>query len=214
MGEGRERGAARPGWVSWPLRLQLCPPPPSLGTYLARPDGARARSRGQLRFLPLCSPSSPWLWALLLLKTCRALCPRLWRLMLPDSELPLGLPTHSTTGMGNRLRFSLLLLLLLGPPKTEVQGEEGLDFPAYDGVDRVVNVNSKNYKSVFKKYEVLALLYHEPPEGDKASQRQFEMEELILEVRHLAQASSHPDSQRQDVPSFHTSGNWEPGHRD
>ena len=57
-----------------------------------------------------------------------------------------------------------------------------MDFPEYDGVDRVVNVNAKNYKNVFKKYEVLALLYHEPPEDDKASQRQFEMEELILEV--------------------------------
>lgn len=57
-----------------------------------------------------------------------------------------------------------------------------MDFPEYDGVDRVINVNAKNYKNVFKKYEVLALLYHEPPEDDKASQRQFEMEELILEV--------------------------------
>lgn len=80
------------------------------------------------------------------------------------------------------LRLALLLLLVLGSPKSGVQGEEGLDFPQYDGVDRVVNVNAKNYKNVFKKYEVLALLYHEPPEDDKASQRQFEMEELILEV--------------------------------
>nr|5CRH_A Chain A, Calsequestrin-1 [Homo sapiens]5CRH_B Chain B, Calsequestrin-1 [Homo sapiens] len=60
--------------------------------------------------------------------------------------------------------------------------QEGLDFPEYDGVDRVINVNAKNYKNVFKKYEVLALLYHEPPEDDKASQRQFETEELILEL--------------------------------
>ena len=80
------------------------------------------------------------------------------------------------------LRLALLFLLVLGTPKSGVQGEEGLDFPEYDGVDRVVNVNAKNYKNVFKKYEVLALLYHEPPEDDKASQRQFEMEELILEV--------------------------------
>lgn len=80
------------------------------------------------------------------------------------------------------LRLAVLLLLVLGTPKSGVQGEEGLDFPEYDGVDRVVNVNAKNYKNVFKKYEVLALLYHEPPEDDKASQRQFEMEELILEV--------------------------------
>uniref|UniRef100_H0VS50 Calsequestrin n=1 Tax=Cavia porcellus TaxID=10141 RepID=H0VS50_CAVPO len=79
-------------------------------------------------------------------------------------------------------RAVLLFLLVLGTPQSGVQGEEGLDFPEYDGVDRVVNVNAKNYKNVFKKYEVLALLYHEPPEDDKASQRQFEMEELILEV--------------------------------
>lgn len=80
------------------------------------------------------------------------------------------------------LRLALLLLLVLGTPKSGVHGEEGLDFPQYDGVDRVVNVNAKNYKNVFKKYEVLALLYHEPPEDDKASQKQFELEELILEV--------------------------------
>ena len=82
---------------------------------------------------------------------------------------------------GPRLAL-LLLLLLLGTPWPGVRGEDGLDFPEYDGVDRVVNVNAKNYKNIFKKYEVLALLYHEPPEDDKASQRQFEMEELILEV--------------------------------
>uniref|UniRef100_A0A8D0WHX3 Calsequestrin n=2 Tax=Sus scrofa TaxID=9823 RepID=A0A8D0WHX3_PIG len=80
------------------------------------------------------------------------------------------------------LRLALLLLLVLGTPKSGVHGEEGLDFPQYDGVDRVVNVNAKNYKNVFKKYEVLALLYHEPPEDDKASQKQFELEELILEL--------------------------------
>lgn len=83
---------------------------------------------------------------------------------------------------GPGLRPALLLLLVLGTPKLGVQGEDGLEFPQYDGVDRVVNVNAKNYKNVFKKFEVLALLYHEPPEDDKASQRQFEMEELTLEV--------------------------------
>uniref|UniRef100_A0A452SZ42 Calsequestrin n=1 Tax=Ursus maritimus TaxID=29073 RepID=A0A452SZ42_URSMA len=83
---------------------------------------------------------------------------------------------------GPGLRPALLLLLVLGTPKLGVQGEDGLEFPQYDGVDRVVNVNAKNYKNVFKKFEVLALLYHEPPEDDKASQRQFEMEELTLEL--------------------------------
>lgn len=88
----------------------------------------------------------------------------------------------------SKLRLALLFVLVLGTPRSGVQGEDGLDFPEYDGVDRVINVNAKNYKNVFKKYEVLALLYHEPPEDDKASQRQFEMEELILEVSREEQA--------------------------
>ncbi|XP_058016836.1 calsequestrin-1 [Ahaetulla prasina] len=77
------------------------------------------------------------------------------------------------------LILAALLLALAGPM---ARGEEGLDFPEYDGIDRVVDVNLKNYKSVLKKYEVLALLYHEPVGDDKASQRQFELEELILEL--------------------------------
>lgn len=77
------------------------------------------------------------------------------------------------------LILAALLLALAGPG---AHGEEGLDFPEYDGIDRVIDVNMKNYKGVLKKYEVLALLYHEPVGEDKASQRQFELEELILEV--------------------------------
>uniref|UniRef100_A0ACB8G6L6 Calsequestrin-1 n=1 Tax=Sphaerodactylus townsendi TaxID=933632 RepID=A0ACB8G6L6_9SAUR len=78
------------------------------------------------------------------------------------------------------LALAALLLATLGPV---AQGEDGLDFPEYDGIDRVVDINAKNYKAVLKKYEVLALLYHDPVGDDKASQRQFEMEELILEVK-------------------------------
>uniref|UniRef100_A0A2D4IAN4 Calsequestrin n=1 Tax=Micrurus lemniscatus lemniscatus TaxID=129467 RepID=A0A2D4IAN4_MICLE len=77
------------------------------------------------------------------------------------------------------LSLAALLLALAGPG---ARGEEGLDFPEYDGIDRVIDVNLKNYKGVLKKYEVLALLYHEPVGEDKASQRQFELEELILEL--------------------------------
>ncbi|KFV72535.1 Calsequestrin-1, partial [Struthio camelus australis] len=66
--------------------------------------------------------------------------------------------------------------------------EEGLDFPTYDGVDRVLAVTSKNYKAMLKRFPVLALLYHEPVGSDRAAQRHFEMEELILEVR----APGHP----------------------
>ncbi|NWJ10828.1 CASQ1 protein, partial [Crypturellus undulatus] len=50
------------------------------------------------------------------------------------------------------------------------------------GVDRVVAVTSKNYKAMLKRYPVLALLYHEPVGSDRAAQRHFEMEELILEL--------------------------------
>lgn len=78
------------------------------------------------------------------------------------------------------LPLAVLLLAVVGPV---ARGEEGLDFPEYDGIDRVIDVNTKNYKAVLKKYEVLALLYHEPVGDDKASQRQFEMEDLILEVK-------------------------------
>ncbi|XP_050785968.1 calsequestrin-1 [Gopherus flavomarginatus] len=76
----------------------------------------------------------------------------------------------------------LLLVLLLAAAGPGAQGQEGLDFPQYDGIDRVVDVNAKNYKSVLKKFSVLALLYHEPVGDDKASQKQFELDELILEL--------------------------------
>ncbi|NP_988894.1 calsequestrin-1 precursor [Xenopus tropicalis] len=76
----------------------------------------------------------------------------------------------------------VLAALCLALANLGARAEEGLDFPEYDGEDRVININLKNYKAALKKYEVLALLYHEPIEDDKASQRQFEMEELIFEL--------------------------------
>nr|XP_020653987.1 calsequestrin-1 [Pogona vitticeps] len=75
-----------------------------------------------------------------------------------------------------------LAAFLLAVASPVARGEEGLDFPEYDGIDRVIDVNSKNYKAVLKKFEILALLYHEPVGEDKASQKQFELEELILEL--------------------------------
>ncbi|MGH0170395.1 UNVERIFIED_CONTAM: hypothetical protein FKN15_058841 [Acipenser sinensis] len=62
------------------------------------------------------------------------------------------------------------------------QAEEGLDFPEYDGKDRVHDLNTKNFKAIMKKYDVMVILYHEPVESDRASQKQFQMEELILEA--------------------------------
>lgn len=77
----------------------------------------------------------------------------------------------------------VLAALCLSLANLGARGEDGLDFPEYDGEDRVIHISLKNYKAALKKFEVLALLYHEPIEDDKASQRQFEMEELILEVQ-------------------------------
>lgn len=77
----------------------------------------------------------------------------------------------------------VLAALCLSLANLGARGEDGLDFPEYDGEDRVIHISLKNYKATLKKYDILALLYHEPIEDDKASQRQFEMEELILEVQ-------------------------------
>lgn len=62
------------------------------------------------------------------------------------------------------------------------RAEEGLDFPTYDGKDRVTDLSEKNYKQVLKKYDMLAVLLHEPVASDKTSQRRFQMTEMVLEV--------------------------------
>ncbi|XP_074856658.1 calsequestrin-2 isoform X2 [Carettochelys insculpta] len=62
------------------------------------------------------------------------------------------------------------------------RAEEGLDFPTYDGKDRVFDLNEKNYKQALKKYDMLCLLFHEPVGSDKVSQKQFQMMEMVLEL--------------------------------
>lgn len=62
------------------------------------------------------------------------------------------------------------------------RAEEGLDFPTYDGKDRVMDLSEKNYKQVLKKYDMLGVLLHEPVASDKISQRRFQMTEMVLEV--------------------------------
>ncbi|MBN3311256.1 CASQ1 protein, partial [Amia calva] len=61
-------------------------------------------------------------------------------------------------------------------------GKKGLDFPEYDGKDRVHDLNSKNFKTIMKKYDVMVIYYHEHLNDDRAWHRQFQMEELILEL--------------------------------
>lgn len=75
----------------------------------------------------------------------------------------------------------MLALLVLGARVPGGAGD-GLDFPTYDGLDRVLPVTLKNYKAMLKRFPVLALLHHHPSQGDRAAQRHSEMEELILEV--------------------------------
>ncbi|KAG5282996.1 hypothetical protein AALO_G00037110 [Alosa alosa] len=60
--------------------------------------------------------------------------------------------------------------------------EEGLDFPSYDGKDRVLDIDDKNFKKALKKYDMLCLLYHAPPPTAKDQQKQFQMTELVLEL--------------------------------
>lgn len=62
------------------------------------------------------------------------------------------------------------------------RAEEGLNFPTYDGKDRVVSLTEKNFKQVLKKYNVLCLYYHESVSSDKVAQKQFQLKEIVLEV--------------------------------
>ncbi|MCJ0138860.1 hypothetical protein J0W91_19490, partial [Clostridioides difficile] len=57
-----------------------------------------------------------------------------------------------------------------------------MDIPEYDGKDRVHDLNAKNYKSVMKKYDVMVVYYHEHVGSSKVAQKQFQIEELALEL--------------------------------
>lgn len=63
------------------------------------------------------------------------------------------------------------------------RAEEGLNFPTYDGKDRVVSLSERNLKQVLKRYDLLCLYYHEPVSSDKVAQKQFQLKEIVLEVR-------------------------------
>ncbi|XP_072622905.1 calsequestrin-2 isoform X2 [Vulpes vulpes] len=71
------------------------------------------------------------------------------------------------------------------------RAEEGLNFPTYDGKDRVVSLTEKNFKQVLKKYDVLCLYYHESVSSDKVAQKQFQLKEIVLEL--VAQVLEHKD---------------------
>uniref|UniRef100_A0A8B9L6W0 Calsequestrin n=1 Tax=Astyanax mexicanus TaxID=7994 RepID=A0A8B9L6W0_ASTMX len=78
----------------------------------------------------------------------------------------------------------LPLWLLLFPSLNLLSGnlaEEGLAIPSFDGKDRVLDINERNYKKALKKYDMLCLLYHERLSSDRELQQQFRMREMVLE---------------------------------
>uniref|UniRef100_A0A4W5NH35 Calsequestrin n=1 Tax=Hucho hucho TaxID=62062 RepID=A0A4W5NH35_9TELE len=60
--------------------------------------------------------------------------------------------------------------------------EQGLEFPSFDGKDRVLHINERNYKKALKMFDMLCLLYHEPQPAHKGRQKQLQMTELVLEL--------------------------------
>ncbi|XP_077356249.1 calsequestrin-1b [Festucalex cinctus] len=60
--------------------------------------------------------------------------------------------------------------------------ENGLQIPEYDGKDRVHDLSAKNYKSIMKKYDVMVIYYHKNVHGNRNAIKQFQIEELALEL--------------------------------
>ncbi|XP_061909976.1 calsequestrin-2-like isoform X3 [Entelurus aequoreus] len=60
--------------------------------------------------------------------------------------------------------------------------EEGLEFPNFDGKDRVLEMNERSYKKALRRFELLCVFYHEPLPANKGLQKQFQMTELVLEL--------------------------------
>ena len=67
---------------------------------------------------------------------------------------------------------------------TLAPAEKGLEFPHYDGKDRVLDISDKNYKKALKTYNMLCLYYHEPIPDNKELQKKYQMTELVLEVKY------------------------------
>ncbi|XP_031230856.1 calsequestrin-2 [Mastomys coucha] len=87
-------------------------------------------------------------------------------------------------------RMKRIFLLVVGVYLLSFSGaEEGLNFPTYDGKDRVVSLSEKNFKQMLKRYDLLCLYYHEPVSSDKVSQKQFQLKEIVLEL--VAQVLEH-----------------------
>ncbi|XP_077370473.1 calsequestrin-2-like isoform X2 [Festucalex cinctus] len=60
--------------------------------------------------------------------------------------------------------------------------EEGLEFPNFDGRDRVLDINERSYKKALRRFDLLCLFYHEPVPANKGLQKRIQMTELVLEL--------------------------------
>ncbi|XP_056605565.1 calsequestrin-1b isoform X2 [Triplophysa dalaica] len=80
------------------------------------------------------------------------------------------------------MRWGLVLVEVLLSLGSLSWGEKGLEVPEYDGLDRVHQLTYKTYKSVMKNYDVMVIYYHKPVGVDPMSRKQFEVEELALEL--------------------------------
>uniref|UniRef100_A0A671RVC0 Calsequestrin n=1 Tax=Sinocyclocheilus anshuiensis TaxID=1608454 RepID=A0A671RVC0_9TELE len=80
------------------------------------------------------------------------------------------------------MKWNLVFLGLLLTFGQLSWGQKGMDIPENDGKDRVHDLNAKNYKSVMKKYDVMVVYYHEHVGSSKVAQKQFQIEELALEL--------------------------------
>lgn len=77
--------------------------------------------------------------------------------------------------------------------------EKGLEFPQYDGKDRVLDINDKNFKKALRTNSMMCLYYHEPIPDSKELQKQHQMTELVLEVEFGFQ--DHGESNLRDCTS-------------
>lgn len=142
----------------------------------SRSSGPRS-DRGQGPNLPLCPPAS-----------CNQTPPKSLVVCFPALSLP-GKVERNFSQMKRTHLFLVGVYLV-----SSCRAEEGLNFPTYDGKDRVVSLTEKNFKQVLKKYDLLCLYYHEPVSSDKVAQKQFQLKEIVLEVSrghagHLVPAS-------------------------
>ncbi|KAB0360153.1 hypothetical protein FD754_004309 [Muntiacus muntjak] len=96
----------------------------------------------------------------------------------PFTCLPSAFLGKKTSAQMKRAHLFVVGIYLL----SSCRAEEGLNFPTYDGKDRVVSLTEKNFKQVLKKYDLLCLYYHEPLSSDKVVQKQFQLKEIVLEL--------------------------------